>query len=96
VTAIDGQDALDAVQTHPISLILLDLNMPRLSGEGFCRAYRAREGKAPIILLTAVVPGAIDAVREACGAVEAFEKPFSFDDLLPAVARHVRRGARPR
>jgi DNA-binding response OmpR family regulator len=96
VTAFDGQDALDAVRAHPISLVLLDLNMPRLNGEGFAQAYRERGGTAPILLLTAVAPGAIDAAREACGAVEAIEKPFSFDDLLLAVARHVRIGARPR
>lgn len=32
VEAVDGQDALEKAETHPVSLVLADQNMPRLDG----------------------------------------------------------------
>jgi CheY-like chemotaxis protein len=41
-TARDGQDALEHLATCPrVCAVLLDMNMPRLDGDGFARAVRA-------------------------------------------------------
>ena len=86
-TAIDGEAALEHAGDHRIGLILLDLQMPRVDGKTFCRAYRERGGRAPIILVTAaeIEPG--DVARY--GFDEYIPKPFDVDRVLQTVARHV-------
>lgn len=39
----DGEKALQLVQQQPFDLMLLDINMPKLSGEDTLRALRAQE-----------------------------------------------------
>src|SRR5262245_56796158 len=50
-----GDAALKAVAAHPPDLIILDLNLPVLSGQEVCRILRSRDDARhlPIIMLTA-------------------------------------------
>jgi len=52
--AADGSQALDILMTQPIDLVLLDWNMPKLSGIEFLKKVRAIEKykKLPIIMVT--------------------------------------------
>src|ERR1043165_4911147 len=50
--ASDGRTALEAAQTEPFDLVILDLMLPGLSGTEICRRLRA-ESPVPIIMLTA-------------------------------------------
>src|SRR3989304_5908413 len=50
--ALDGRAALQAVATRPPDLVLLDLNLPEVSGTEGCRRLRGR-ARVPIIMLTA-------------------------------------------
>ncbi|MET4683160.1 response regulator [Brevundimonas faecalis] len=55
-TVDDGQEALEAVQTRPFDLILMDIKMPRMDGVQATQAIRALPGDVrniPIIALTA-------------------------------------------
>jgi DNA-binding response OmpR family regulator len=88
-TAADGVEALNLTGEKPINLVLLDLNLPRLDGEGFCRVYRERGGAAPVVLVTAASAVKASAAVEACGAVGLIAKPFQVPDLLATVARHL-------
>jgi two-component system chemotaxis response regulator CheY len=88
LVVVDGQAALDLALTRQIDLILLDLQMPVLNGEGFCRAYRERGGSAPVLLLTAASDAIVRAAVTACGAVGSIPKPFDVDDVLATVARY--------
>jgi DNA-binding response OmpR family regulator len=87
--AVDGLDGLAVAAFMRADLILLDLAMPRLDGPGFCRIYRERGGSAPIVLITAAQPAAVQVAVEACGAVAFVAKPFGIDEILDAVARLV-------
>lgn len=44
--AADGEKALQLAQQQPFDLMLLDINMPKLSGEDTLRALRAQERRA--------------------------------------------------
>ena len=52
VTAIDGQDLLQRLESQQADLIVLDLNLPRLSGiEVLCAFWQARANRITIDLL---------------------------------------------
>ncbi len=55
VEASDGLDTLEAIDSKPIDLVLLDQDMPRLTGLGVLEELRARVATAglPVIMLTA-------------------------------------------
>ena len=52
--ASDGSEALDLLMQQPVDLVLLDWNMPRLSGIDFLKKVRAmsKYTKLPIIMVT--------------------------------------------
>jgi DNA-binding response OmpR family regulator len=89
VAAEDGSEALSIAHSQSFDLFLIDLNMPRVDGETFCRTYRERGGSTPVILLTAASAASAAAAVEACGAVAYIPKPFQIDELLDIVAAHL-------
>ena len=79
----DGREALDACQTFSPDVILLDWNMPVMSGMDFLRALRETPGgrKPKVVFCTtengmAYIRAAIEA-----GADEYVMKPFDRDTL---------------
>ena len=83
VTAIDGAAALEHVTDERLSLIVLDLQMPRLDGDQFRRVYQERGGHAPILLVTAAAVSPSDLERLGVSAYVA--KPFDIETLLETV-----------
>jgi DNA-binding NtrC family response regulator len=72
---------------NPPDLVLLDVRMPKMSGEEvFARLHEAHP-KLPIVFLTAFwsVESAVMAMRN--GAFDFLQKPFKRDDLLLVVKR---------
>jgi two-component system, chemotaxis family, chemotaxis protein CheY len=81
--AADGKEALDHVATTTPDVILLDWNMPIMSGMDFLRAYRttAKSPSAKVIFCTTENGiGHIQAAIEA-GADEYVMKPFDRETL---------------
>jgi DNA-binding response OmpR family regulator len=84
-TAADGIQALRLLDRVEPALIILDMQMPGLSGCDVAREVRARRCGARILMLSACR----DLRRRAdeSGADACLPKPFELDDLLTAVAR---------
>jgi DNA-binding response OmpR family regulator len=90
MTAYDGLAALDVWQRHHPSLIILDLNLPKLDGMGVCRRIRA-QSDVPIIMLT-VRSSDEDVVQGLeLGADDYVVKPFSPSQLVARVRAVLRR-----
>jgi DNA-binding response OmpR family regulator len=92
-----GDAALKAVENHPPDLIILDLNLPVLSGLEVCRILRSRPDArhVPIIMLTART-GEQDRVAGLdLGADDYVTKPFSLRELSARVRAVLRRSTRP-
>jgi len=88
-----GDAALKAVSARPPDLMLLDLNLPVLSGQEVCRILRARSDakRLPIIMLTART-GENDRVSGLeSGADDYITKPFSLRELSARVRAVLRR-----
>jgi two-component system OmpR family response regulator len=88
VEAADGQEALDVAQLSQPALILLDLNLPIISGFSFVNEIQSRGVDAPILLVTADPRAPKVAGGEQIVGYVA--KPFEIDSLLGAVESALR------
>jgi DNA-binding response OmpR family regulator len=82
--AINGQMALSTVQVLAPDLILLDVNLPDMSGYEVCRYLKAdpRTDSIPVIFLSAG-DATIDKVKAfQTGAVDYITKPFHLEEAL--------------
>jgi DNA-binding response OmpR family regulator len=89
-----GDAALRSLsQTEP-DLIILDLNLPVLSGVEVCRIVRTRDDTAhiPIIMLTARSAESDRVTGLEIGADDYITKPFSLRELVARVRAVLRRG----
>jgi len=90
VTAADGPAALRVFAEECPDLVVLDINMPGMSGFEVCAAIRARS-QAPVIMLT-VRGEEEDLVRAlGLGADDYLTKPFSPRTLLARIKALLRR-----
>jgi DNA-binding response OmpR family regulator len=89
-----GDLALKAATERPPDLMILDLNLPVLSGLEVCRILRGRPETAsiPIIMLTARTSEAERVIGLDLGADDYVTKPFSLRELAARVRAILRRG----
>jgi len=88
-----GDSALRAASEQPPDLVILDLNLPVLSGTEVCRILRARPATAsiPIIMLTAKTSESDRVTGLDLGADDYVTKPFSLRELSARVRALLRR-----
>ena len=82
--AVDGQNALDIIQAtpDPFHLVVSDIIMPRLDGEGLLTELRRQNYPAAVIMLTAL--GQDDTIVRCLrnGACDYLVKPVLMEDLM--------------
>jgi len=90
----DGQSAVEEFEKHSFDLVILDLMLPKLSGERVCRAIR-ETSNVPIIMLTAKgeVNDRIHGLE--MGADDYVVKPFEMKELLARINAVLRRSEIP-
>lgn len=88
--ASDGEEAVTRVMAGKYDLVLLDVNMPRLSGLEALKQIKKFDSRIIVIILTAYsnIKDAVEAVR--VGAYNYLEKPIKSDDLVALVERALR------
>ena len=90
VLAEDGQEALEIAQREQIHVVLLDMNMPRLTGLETIRRVKRVYATVPCILLSAEMNDTLaEAAREA-DAFSAHAKPISLPEITLTVSRAMR------
>ena len=79
--AEDGEVAISLIQQRRFKIIILDLNMPKKSGDQVLAFIRDRKIQTTVIVLSGET--SINKVTEAVrlGAYDIFKKPYSFDEL---------------
>jgi two-component system, OmpR family, KDP operon response regulator KdpE len=92
VESKSGEEAVDKLRQQKVDLILLDVNMPGMSGVQTCAEIR-RSSDTPIIMLT-VRDSERDKVQALdAGADDYVVKPFGADELMARVRAALRRAA---
>jgi two-component system, OmpR family, alkaline phosphatase synthesis response regulator PhoP len=96
VTCADtGEEALERLRTEEIDCVLLDLNLPGISGLEVCTAMRKVESNIqrslPIIMLTAKGEEEDVVAGLECGADDYVTKPFSPKVLIARIKAVVKR-----
>ena len=91
--AATGEDALNVILDRPPSLILLDLNLPHMSGLELCRRLRheAPTSRVPILILTARTDESDKVLGLNLGADDYITKPFSMRELVARLHAVLRR-----
>jgi two-component system OmpR family response regulator len=92
----DGSDVDRALALQAYDLLILDLGLPKLSGQEILRRLRARQGAnatLPVLILTAA-----DSVEDRVtgldlGADDYMAKPFALSELEARIRALTRRGA---
>ena len=88
--ARDGMEGLDQARHERPGLVVLDVGLPRLTGDGFAEnVRRLYGGNVPILVITADGRAADKAQR-----IQAFafiQKPFNVDDLVSVVRQGLER-----
>ena len=88
VVAVDGQDAMSHLYDG-ISLVITDMQMPKMDGLELLKVARQKIPHAPVIVLTgeATVDSAIEAMS--LGAQDYLRKPVNLEELLVRVQRAI-------
>ena len=85
-----GEEALERVRDEKFDLMLLDINMPGLSGVETCRAVRARSDIG--ILMLTVRDRAEDKIQSLDAGADGYvTKPFDVNELLARIRATLRR-----
>jgi len=95
-TVGSGDAALRIIRDEAPDLVILDLNLPVLSGVEVCRILRSRQDTAtiPIVILTARATENDRVAGLDLGADDYITKPFSLRELVARVRAVMRRTSR--
>lgn len=85
VTAANGREALEQMQSSDFDVILTDLKMERVNGMDLLETARVRSPESRVIMITAyaTVDSAVEAIRK--GAFHYITKPFKLDQVREVV-----------
>ncbi len=89
--AEDGESAINSINRKPPALILLDIQMPGMSGFEVCQQLKANPllHKIPIIFMTALADTESKVKGLSLGAVDYIPKPFEQEEVIARVRIHL-------
>ena len=78
----DGISFLDQMPQEPPLFVLLDIDMPGMSGLDVLKELKSRQFHAPVFMISGHgdIPVAVEAIRN--GALNFFEKPFAGESII--------------
>jgi len=93
LVAVNGEEALEKIQSQRPDLVLLDIMMPRIDGYEVAQRLRADPATAalPIIMLSAKAQDEDIRKGVEVGIDEYITKPFTPDYLVQVVAKYLAR-----
>jgi len=90
-TAYDGNAGRRLFETNPFDLVILDINLPGMSGYDLCKKIRNRNPLIPVVMLTALSTTDDKIEGFDAGADDYIVKPFDFKELLVRIRALLKR-----
>lgn len=89
--ALSGSQALEMAHVKALDLILMDVNMPNMSGYETCEHLKAdpRSRDIPVMFISAIDDAEVKVRGFSVGGVDYIPKPFHREELLARVVAHV-------
>ncbi|NGP45022.1 response regulator transcription factor [Bacillaceae bacterium SIJ1] len=91
ITANDGEEALQKILEEEITLVVLDLMLPKIDGVEVCKQLRQQKNQLPILMLTAKDDEFDKVLGLELGADDYMTKPFSPREVVARVKAILRR-----
>ena len=85
IGAAHGREALDVVSSHDIDLVITDLVMPNMGGEGLLRHLREQNSSLKVIAMTGHITNRDVQRLKDTGFSDALPKPFSIEQLIATI-----------
>lgn len=87
-TASNGEDGINILANEKIDLLLLDLNLPDMTGEFICD-FVMKNYNIPVIMISAKVDEDQVVYGFKVGASDYIKKPFSLKEMLARIELHL-------
>ena len=88
-TATTGHDAIGILRYSGIDIVLLDIQLPDVSGIDLCARIRELQPNLPVVVCTGCTDPEENAELIKLGINRYFPKPIAMDELLEAMAEVV-------
>src|SRR6056297_3312362 len=85
LTAANGREALEHVETVKVDLIITDIEMPVMDGFELLAHLSSNHPEIPVFVMTAKGSPEVEQKIDAMGSLKYFEKPINVDALMKAV-----------
>jgi DNA-binding response OmpR family regulator len=90
--AHDGDEGAALLEREPLTVVILDVHLPRVSGLELLREFRQRDRLTPVLMVSADDQAAVQDRAMAEGASAFLRKPVAWSLLLRAVQRQATSG----
>ena len=87
----EGTHFVQAFQKKCYQLVILDINVPGITGHDVCKELRAVDKKVPVLFLTAMDDISEKVTAFNFGADDYMTKPFNFEELFIRINALIRR-----
>lgn len=88
-TATNGADALAIYDQQKFDLVITDFEMPKMKGDEFAAAIKARNPHQPVVMITAYAEMLESRGETISGVDFILSKPFFLESLREAIAKAV-------
>lgn len=89
--AYDGNTGLKLFESHVYNIIVLDINIPGITGYELCKLIRSKNTQVPVMMLTALSSLNDKIEGYESGADDYIIKPFEFKELLMKIRVLIKR-----
>ncbi len=87
----DGASAIAAVKKNLPDLVILDLTLPKITGESVCKEIKKNNPALPVIILTAKNKSVDVLGGFSLGADDYISKPFELEELMVRIRARIKK-----